>query len=176
MFAGAIVWKGFLYSLLMISAKLCVSFAIYFEYFMGIWRTIIPAFHYRHGKDTHLRDSENTVSDIQMQSIQVPQSQVQNESARQKPPHSIALLVGFAMVARGEIGFLIASLAQSSGTLTYHLRNGRDNASSGEEIFLVITWAVVLCTITGPLGVGLIVRRLNQQTTQLKWLQQLSRQ
>jgi hypothetical protein len=29
---------------------------------------------------------------------------------------------------------------------------------------------VILCTITGPLGVGLIVRQLKQQNTQRTWL------
>lgn len=73
------------------------------------------------------------------------------------------MLVGFAMIARGEIGFLIASLSQSSGTLTLRKRDGSDSQSSGEEIFLVIVWAVVLCTIAGPVGVGIIVRRIRQR-------------
>jgi hypothetical protein len=50
----------------------------------------------------------------------------------------MALLVGLAMVARGEIGFLIASLSQSSGTLTLKHRDETSTKSSGEEIFLVI--------------------------------------
>jgi len=67
------------------------------------------------------------------------------------------------MIARGEIGFLIASLSQSSGTLTLKKKDGSDAQGSGEEIFLVIVWAVVLCTIVGPVGVGIIVRRLRQR-------------
>lgn len=72
----------------------------------------------------------------------------------------MALLVAFAMVARGEIGFLIASLSQSSGTLTLRWKESSEKIASGEEIFLVIIWAVVICTIVGPLGVGIIVRRM----------------
>lgn len=82
-------------------------------------------------------------------------------------PHADALLVGFAMIARGEIGFLIASLSQSSGTLGLM---GREPATAGkggggaggdvsQDLFLVIVWAVVLCTIIGPVAVGTIVRR-----------------
>lgn len=74
-----------------------------------------------------------------------------------QPPHTAALLVGCAMVARGEIGFLIASLAQSSGTLAL---SGNEDATSGGEVFLVIVWAVVLCTIGGPVAVGFVVRRM----------------
>ena len=64
-----------------------------------------------------------------------------------------AAILGFAMVARGEIGFLISSVAQSS------IFPGDDD--SGEsEIFLVVTWAIVLCTLVGPFCVGLLVRRV----------------
>ncbi len=71
------------------------------------------------------------------------------------------MLVGFAMISRGEIGFLIASLSQSSGTLALQQRGDeKDTLSSGEDVFLVIVWAVVICTIVGPIGVGILVRRL----------------
>jgi Kef-type K+ transport system membrane component KefB len=74
-------------------------------------------------------------------------------------PHSQALMVAFAMVARGEIGVLIASLSQSSGTLTLEQSGVRVDSSTGEDVFLVIVWAVMLCTIIGPVVVGTIVRR-----------------
>lgn len=83
-----------------------------------------------------------------------------------RPPHLEALLVGFAMVARGEIGFLIASLSQSSGTLL--LKNQQNTAIvSGEAVFLVIVWAVVICTIVGPVVVGILVRRIRNQALDL---------
>lgn len=63
-----------------------------------------------------------------------------------------ASILGLAMVARGEIGFLISSVAESRGVF------GEDN----QDIFLAVTWAVVLCTIVGPVGVGLLVRRLRR--------------
>jgi len=59
-----------------------------------------------------------------------------------------ALLLSVAMMTRGEIGFLIAAVAQSSGILV------------PTEIYLVVMWAIVLCTLAGPVGVGIIVRRL----------------
>jgi len=77
-----------------------------------------------------------------------------------EPPHAQALIVAFAMVARGEIGYLIASLSQSSGTLQLQHRDGTGVEENGEEIFLVIIWAVTLCTIAGPVSVGILVRRL----------------
>lgn len=68
-------------------------------------------------------------------------------------------MVAFAMVARGEIGFLIASLSQSSGTLTLQQNGVTVESSTGEDVFLVIVWAVMLCTIIGPVTVGITVRR-----------------
>ena len=74
-------------------------------------------------------------------------------------PHSQAIMVAFAMVARGEIGFLIASLSRSSGTLTLVQNGVTVDSSTGEDVFLVIVWAVMLCTIIGPVVVGSIMRR-----------------
>ena len=161
----------------MIIAKGCVSSVVYFEYCVGILRSRNPTFSLRRpkarrAKDNRTRPTPNISSNIPIQPISAPLSQAQDRAALKKLPHSIALLVGFAMVARGEIGFLIASLSQSSGTLTYRLPNKLDDASSNEDIFLVVSWAVILCTITGPLGVGLIVRRLKHQNTQMTWLLQ----
>jgi hypothetical protein len=62
-------------------------------------------------------------------------------------------ILGLAMVARGEIGFLISSLAESNGIFS----TGGDN-----QIFLIVTWAIVLCTVVGPVCVGLLVRRVKR--------------
>lgn len=59
-----------------------------------------------------------------------------------------ALFLGFALVARGEIGLLISQLAHSEAGLL------------GSDAFLVTTWAIVLCTVVGPISVGLLVKRL----------------
>ena len=57
-----------------------------------------------------------------------------------------ALLLGFAMVARGEIGYLIAAVADGNGVF------------DGSDLFLIVCWAVSLCTLIGPMSVGLLVR------------------
>ena len=63
-----------------------------------------------------------------------------------------AAILGSAMVARGEIGFLVSSLAASNGIF--------DATENSADVFLIVTWAIVLCTILGPLAVGLLLRRL----------------
>ncbi|KFY04013.1 hypothetical protein O988_01059 [Pseudogymnoascus sp. VKM F-3808] len=77
-----------------------------------------------------------------------------------KNPRSLypAAMLGTAMTARGEIGFLIASIAETTGLFASSSKPG--NGSS--EIYLVVTWAIVLCTIIGPLAVGTLVKRVRR--------------
>lgn len=61
------------------------------------------------------------------------------------------------MIARGEIGFLISAIAQSNGIFD------RDRTEKGEgDLFLIVTWAILLCTILGPVSVGLLTRRVKR--------------
>ncbi|CZR55476.1 related to Na+/H+ antiporter [Phialocephala subalpina] len=155
MFSGPLVWKGIVYSILMIIAKGLVSLVIYSDYLIKLWKSKPQHSAARRSRSIPLRSTERS------QTHQVSQAVPLQEP---KAPHFDAMLVGFAMIARGEIGFLIASLSQSSGTLTLKNSLG-DQSASGEAVFLVIVWAVVLCTITGPVAVGIIVR--NQQRRSL---------
>ena len=158
MFTGSIVWKGIVYSILMILAKAMVSIVLYLEYFMRK-RKAKPAFRWWGKKRSSPSNSIQMRANSQQREISHTDSSAPLELVT-GPPHSMALLIGLAMVARGEIGFLIASLSQSSGTLTLRRKGSMKFDSSGEEIFLVIVWAAVICTIVGPLGVGITVRRL----------------
>ncbi|EMD00956.1 hypothetical protein BAUCODRAFT_62064 [Baudoinia panamericana UAMH 10762] len=80
--------------------------------------------------------------------------------ARNEPlkPRSLypAAILGTAMVARGEIGFLISSVAESEG-----IYGGGDTGGSS-ELYLVVTWAVLICTVLGPICVGLLVKRVRR--------------
>jgi Kef-type K+ transport system membrane component KefB len=80
-----------------------------------------------------------------------------------------SLILGLAMTARGEIGFLIASLAYSRGIFSSPSTTTSTPSSSpssvpsdADPIYLVVIWAIVLCTIIGPLGVGVAVRRVRR--------------
>lgn len=132
MFQGANVWKGIVYSILMVIGKAAVGSAVYAEYFVCKYRR-------RH-----------------------PSTAQQPEEVFQGVPHVPALIISMAMVARGEIGFLIASLSSSSGTLTLQEADSTVTkpASEDQQVFLVIIWATVVCTIIGPVGVGVVVRKL----------------
>ncbi|CDO78056.1 hypothetical protein BN946_scf184826.g1 [Trametes cinnabarina] len=65
-----------------------------------------------------------------------------------------ATFMGIAMVARGEIGLLIAQLARGGTT-----GGGGSAGLLGEDAFLLCIWAILGCTLIGPMGLGFIVRR-----------------
>lgn len=131
MFRSSIIWKGIVYAILMAIAKAAVSVVIYCEYFTQEWKRKSRSASREPGVDVALQDI----------------------------PNFQALMTASAMVARGEIGFLIASLSESSGTLTLQQGGITVKGSTNDDIFLVIIWAVVLCTITGPIIVGILVKR-----------------
>ncbi|KAF4227819.1 hypothetical protein CNMCM6805_002574 [Aspergillus fumigatiaffinis] len=84
------------------------------------------------------------------------QNQTRRTSASlPKKPKSLypASILALAMTARGEIGYLIASLAESSGIFG-------DTSDRSSETYLVIVWAISLCTLVGPISVGTLVKRV----------------
>lgn len=76
-----------------------------------------------------------------------------------------ALFMGVAMVARGEIGLLIAQIARGAETSL-----GSDSEGLlGDEAFLVCIWAILLCTLFSPIGVGYIVNRYKSRIVHGVW-------
>ncbi|PNP39116.1 hypothetical protein TGAMA5MH_08968 [Trichoderma gamsii] len=180
MFDGSVVWKGIVYTSLMMLGKLVC----------GIWLLRIPSLssllsrfitfmkHPRlqmshfwgrvHTKPKVSRDSTSALA-RQPQGTS-PTFQSSNETATQATapqldpegakPKSIypAAIIGCAMTARGEIGFLISSIAESKKIFS----STRADDGKNSEIFLIVTWAIMLCTIIGPLSLGLIVKRVRQ--------------
>lgn len=71
--------------------------------------------------------------------------------------------MGVAMIARGEIGLLIAQLARTQSP------SSSDRGLLGDEVFLVCIWAILLCTLLSPISLGIIVRRLGHKITQGIW-------
>ena len=69
-----------------------------------------------------------------------------------------ALIVGWGMVSRGEIGFLIANIAFSTNILS-------------KSAFIITIWAIVLNTILGPITVGLIVKFFGSNLSDGLWVE-----
>ena len=69
------------------------------------------------------------------------------------------------MVARGEIGFLISALAASNGIFVAQNTNpdhADDDGGFASEIYIIVTWAILLCTVVGPLALGFLAKRVKQ--------------
>lgn len=148
MFRGPIVWKGIVYAILMLLAKVAVSPIIYADAFIRL-------------RLLHKRTALPVVTSGGTSSATDPSASAGN-AIRQETVHQTAMIIACAMVARGEIGYLIASLAQSSGTLKMKPKGGVETVQS-EDVFLVIIWAVTLCTIGGPVAVGSIVKSMKKK-------------
>jgi hypothetical protein len=196
MFTGEIVWRGIVYTILMLFGKLAT----------GVWlirlniswpkihipksiRSLVTApascFGWMYGRT---RKEENaTSSEAESHELQGPKKDlskdvtprsVTGESATATNPPSSAIsttpslapkinkplslypaaMLGTAMTARGEIGFLIASLAETTGLFA----SSSKPSTGSSEIYLVVTWAIVLCTIIGPPSVGTLVKRVRR--------------
>lgn len=204
MFNGPIVWRGVIYSTLMLIGKLlCGAWLIRFSMSLphqgmlrkavsAIKSTNIPHPWGREKPQTHAEprangqrivndilralsasnnaeDSQSTMPFESDDTVTAPRG----EASPQHDSHNTAVdtvslntmpaskpfsfypsaILGLAMVARGEIGFLISSLAESNGIFS---------TGGNDQIYLIVTWAIVLCTVIGPVGVGLLVRRVKK--------------
>lgn len=206
MFKGSIVWRGMVYSVLMILGKLLTGvWLIRFPSFSSSLLTMTKPMRSFLHKLTHMKtlilrifwtpaaayppkpptktepkttrpeavdptnvDQPSTPAPPAPQpapgsptpsSSPTPETTSPQQRAPQQPPPKPRslyppVILGLAMVARREVAFLIASVAESRGIFA------SSDQDQGGELYLIIVWAAVLCTMLGPLGVGMLVRRL----------------
>ncbi|CCM05894.1 uncharacterized protein FIBRA_08132 [Fibroporia radiculosa] len=157
---GTIFWRGIVYAVLMSIGKLMVGVPII------LW-TISPHLYQSFGwwwkacsnsKYAHRRDPQVTG--------QLPL----HTSWRSTFTASIypAMFTGIAMVSRGEIGLLIAEIARH-GPVISDSDVGQSSGLLGDEAFLVCIWAILICTLIGPIGVAFVVRRWGEKVTHGRW-------
>ncbi|KAG8629259.1 hypothetical protein KVT40_003124 [Elsinoe batatas] len=186
LFTGWIIWRGLVYSVLMTIGKLmCGLWLVRFNPSFGITaslKRLIPTFSKKtkdakssagsksEGATLALTEAPSPAEPTQSSAVVTSPSDRSSEkvssnvSRKRRPaiPKPLSLypsyILGCAMVARGEIGFLISSLAESQGVFS----GGQQPAGESSDLFLVVTWAILLCTILGPLVVGLLVRRVKK--------------
>ena len=186
LFNGPIVWRGLVYFVLMLLAKLLT----------GLWLVRLtrpnlklpyprrqtwhrwtcwsaaPAAQKNTAPIVEPKDqvlaseakAKGTEGGAQSAKVEAPQSSttLSDERSRQTKPLSLypASILGSAMVSRGEIGFLIASVGQSKGIFSQQSPQGNTETSS--DLFLIVIWAITLCTIVGPMSVGILVKRVRR--------------
>lgn len=146
---GKIIWKGIIYSLLMFASKLIT----------GVWILIWPSPSLSEQPSlrptTPSRSRSRSSPSPSSPPAPAPPTKLAPILRSRLPP---ALLIGLAMVARGEIGLLISQIAL----------NTPDPQLTQDE-FLVVTWAIALCTIIGPIGVGRVVRAWKEEVVRGGW-------
>tara|TARA_R110002003_G_scaffold239_3_gene17205 strand:- start:5278 stop:6543 length:1266 start_codon:yes stop_codon:yes gene_type:complete len=173
MFAGSIVWRGIVYTVLMAFAKfVCGLWLVRFSTDSRSGRVVIsqlltkvriPSVPHLWGKrerpGTSPEESAPNPAPAAASTTALA-SEASSRRSSTNPPKPVSLhpplILALAMCARGEIGFLISGVAESNGVFS---ASGQAT-DEPTDIFLVVTWAIVLCTIVGPLGVGLSVRRV----------------
>lgn len=133
LWTGQAVWRGIVYTLLMLVGKILV----------GLW---IPVWHYFRPE----KQTEKPLSDLTNPSKPTFRSQTRESLVP-------GLLLGFAMVARGEIGLLIVQI-------------GYNNTSYVSEAgFITAIWAILLNTILGPIAVGLLIKKRGKSLSAGAW-------
>jgi Kef-type K+ transport system membrane component KefB len=132
LWTGETVWKGIVYSLLMLFAKVSGFFESCAPLFDGILLTSI----------------EQLIVGLWMPlwSLLTTDRKVQSAASTITGSLSSAALLGGAMVARGEIGLLIVQIGYNSTSYVTDMG------------FYIAVWAILLNTILGPMMVGLLIK------------------
>ena len=136
LWTGEAIWKGVVYTLLMLVAKLVV----------GVWIPIwsIVSHNPKNAKEGPQQSTNSETGYALEATASSPYSP--SRGAALNSSTSPAFLLGMAMVARGEIGLLIVEI-------------GYNNTSYvSSEGFITAIWAILLNTIIGPILVGLWIK------------------
>ncbi|BCS21561.1 cation:proton antiporter [Aspergillus puulaauensis] len=149
LWTGKRIWRGIVFTLLMVFAKFIV----------GIW---IPLWHALFAKSrpgTREPPARNT--------DETTRGEIRNEKQSNSATATVwlsGLLLGSAMVARGEIGLLIIEIGYN------------ETSYVSEDGFITGVWAILLNTIIGPVAVGVLVKLYGKRIGGGPWGLQLQAQ
>ncbi|KIW33499.1 uncharacterized protein PV07_00345 [Cladophialophora immunda] len=154
MFRGPVIWRGLVYATFMAIGKL----------FCGMWLIRFST----SSTTPQPPRPQPMESDKQQKGKGTKQRRNNKATPRRSLPRPKSLypasILGCAMVARGEIGFLISALAATNGIFTSKDTSGNAAAGDGlvSDLYLIVTWAILLCTIVGPLALGFLAKRVKR--------------
>jgi Kef-type K+ transport system membrane component KefB len=169
MFTGRVIWRGLVYTILMVFAK--VICGLWLVRFASMPRAkaiskVLPSiklttFGFKKSSTKPSSDATNEEfsrtdpsATASTENTRPAANTTRKRSALPRPKSLYpAAILGSAMVSRGEIGFLISSVAEANEVF---------GAGGNTEEFLVVTWAILLCTLIGPITVGLLVKRVKR--------------
>ncbi|KAJ3555494.1 hypothetical protein NM688_g2543 [Phlebia brevispora] len=155
-----VIWRGILYALLMAIAKMAVCLPVILWTILpkADWNSLRRFLRIRNnsrGTDTGHSTATTSTGQEGGSPNDDPVAPIRTTTNSLRVAVAPAAFMGIAMIARGEIGLLIAQIARGSPDL----ESGESDGLLGAEAFLVCMWAILLCTLVGPIGVGFVVRR-----------------
>ncbi|KAL4914328.1 hypothetical protein BDW62DRAFT_190580 [Aspergillus aurantiobrunneus] len=144
LWTGKRIWRGIVFTLLMGFAKFIV----------GIW---IPLWQLMFPSGAGDRSTQpGRPNDEETEAGHTSSQEKENKSSTVTTWLS-GLLLGSAMVARGEIGLLIIEIGYNATSYV------------SEEGFITGVWAILLNTIIGPVSVGILVKFYGKRIGQGVW-------
>ncbi|KAF2134064.1 hypothetical protein P153DRAFT_363070 [Dothidotthia symphoricarpi CBS 119687] len=147
LWTGKAIWKGFVYTLLMLIAKFVV----------GIWIPIWSVAQHDPKKAKENLQQQSTPEDGHPLEKTTSSPYSPSSSAALSSSLSPALVLGMAMVARGEIGLLIVQIGYNNTSYV---------SSDG---FITAIWAILLNTIIGPIFVGSLIKFKGETIAKGPW-------
>lgn len=155
---GSVIWKGVVYALLMCVGKVATGICIL------AWpdqvRLEEPVTNHELNAETApstripLGEVVGSSTSQMQPQITSPNCNKKGLFAERQMPVYPALLISLAMISRGEIALLIAQLGLPT---------------LGEDNFLVVMWAAVLCTLVGAVTTGQLVHKRFLECTRGSW-------
>ncbi|RMJ22472.1 Sodium/hydrogen exchanger family [Aspergillus sp. HF37] len=149
LWTGERIWKGIVYTLLMIVAKVLVGM------WVPVWKSLSGLFLTPKQLWRKMRRQPAEPAEEPSASDAAPEGT--SEKPKGSSPWVPALLLGSAMVARGEIGLLIIEIGYNK---THYVT---------KEGFITGVWAILLNTIIGPITVGLLVKFHGKKLGEGEW-------
>jgi Kef-type K+ transport system membrane component KefB len=158
LWTGKRIWRGIVYTLLMIFAKVRLlghcNHALWLttitKFVVGVWVPLWGCWPIR--KRQRKSGTEESRSGEENRAVQ------RNADSRNQATMWLsALLLGSAMVARGEIGLLIIEIGYNQTSYVT------------EEGFITGVWAILLNTIIGPATVGILVKYCGKRIGEGEW-------
>ncbi|KAE9404436.1 hypothetical protein BT96DRAFT_964182 [Gymnopus androsaceus JB14] len=129
--SSRVVWRGLVYALLMAIAKALT----------GIWLLVPPSFFTLPQSCTNLKKKNPNKREHRDHNPDTDSSEPTMSRMNS------AVLLGLAMIARGEVALIVSQLARPILTET------------SQEPYAMVIWAILLDTVGGTLGVGLLLRQ-----------------
>ncbi|RDW64436.1 cation:proton antiporter [Aspergillus mulundensis] len=152
LWTGRRIWRGVVFTLLMVFAKFVVGM------WVPLWQAVFRS------KSDEPRRPPRATQDARRQRDEEVEAASGTETLNEKPANEgrvttwlSGLLLGSAMVARGEIGLLIIEIGYN------------ETSYVSQEGFITGVWAILLNTIIGPVSVGLLVKFYGKRIGDGEW-------